>query len=147
LLSPQYGPGSQFTGPDGPKRRGRLSLPDSPLTSVVTATVTLALAVVLFLTAMPDDERVLVYRGEQVAPTDLCETVDADGDTVLGACAELGEWETYRSGWSAVPLIFAVVLAAGGAVVAYGIPKQVRERRQKELRELELLTDEDHPRL
>jgi hypothetical protein len=136
-------------GPEdrSPRRRSlrpRFSVSDTPLVAGFTAVVTLGLAVVLFLVAMPSDERVLVYRGEQVAPTDLCETVDASGDTVLGSCLELGEFETYRTGWGTWQLVAAGVLAAGGAVVAFSLPKQIREHRRQEQRDLEQLTDEDH---
>jgi hypothetical protein len=139
------GPEDYFS--DGRKRRPRFSLPDSPLLAGITAVVTLGLAAVLFLAAMPSDERVLIYRGEQVAPTELCETTDASGDTVLGACIELGVWETYRSGWGTVQLVIAGVLAAGGLLVAFDLPRMLREQRARERRELEQLTDEDHPRL
>ncbi|GAA1671859.1 hypothetical protein GCM10009830_17490 [Glycomyces endophyticus] len=147
MRNASYGPDGRFAGPGGPRRRGRLSLPDSPLVAGITAAVTLALAAVLFLAALPGEERVLYYEGEQVAPSALCETEDEAGETVLGACAELGEWETRETGWGVVQLVIAGVLAAGGAVVAFGIPKQLRERREEELRDLERLTDEDHRRL
>ncbi|MEU5870486.1 hypothetical protein AB0A73_02885 [Glycomyces sp. NPDC047369] len=126
--------------------RRRFAIPDTPLVSAITAAVTLALAVVLFLTAMPGEERVLYYDGERVSPSALCETAAPDGGTEMGACVELGEWETRETGWGVVRLVIAGVLAAGAAVVVAGIPKQVAERRREELAALERLTDEDFPR-
>ncbi|MFB9659823.1 hypothetical protein ACFQS3_08650 [Glycomyces mayteni] len=133
-------------GPEGRNGKRRFAIPDTPLVSAVTAAVTLALAVVLFLTAMPGEERVLYYEGERVSPSALCETTGPDGTAVMGACAELGEWETRETGWGVVRLVIAGVLAAGAAVVIAGIPKQVAERRREELAALERLTDEDFPR-
>lgn len=132
--------------PQGRSGRRRFAIPDTPLVSAVTAAVTLALAVVLFLTAMPGEERVLYYDGERVSPSALCETPAPDGGTEMGACAELGEWETRETGWGVVRLVIAGALAAGAAVVIAGIPKQVAERRREELAALERLTDEDFPR-
>ncbi|MCD0443324.1 hypothetical protein LO763_06750 [Glycomyces sp. A-F 0318] len=123
--------------------RRRFAIPDTPAVAVFTAAVTLALAVVLFITALPGEERVLYYEGERVSPSALCETTDADGETVLGACAELGEFETRPTGWSVTPLVIAVVLAGLAAVVVAGVPKQVRERRAEEAARLERMTDED----
>jgi hypothetical protein len=128
---------------DGPKRRARFAIPDTPAVAVVTAAVTLALAVVLFITALPGEERVLYYEGERVSPSALCETTDADGETVLGSCAELGEFETRPTGWSVTPVVVAAVLAGLAAVVLAGVPKQLRERRGEEAARLARMTDED----
>ncbi|THV28967.1 hypothetical protein [Glycomyces paridis] len=127
---------------DGPRRR-RFAIPDSPAVAVVTAAVTLALAVLLLVAAMPGEERVLVYEGQRVSPTALCETVDEEGEKVMGACVELGEFETRPTGWSVLPLAVAAVLAGLAAVVLAGVPKQLRERRSEEAARLERMTDED----
>lgn len=132
---------------EGPGDQPRRLIPDTPLVAGITAAVTLALAVVLFLAAMPSEERVLIYQGDEVSPAELCETTQADGDTVLGACAELGRWETRKSGWGVVQLVFAALLTAGAAVVIGGIPKQVRERRERRQAEVDRLAGEDFPRL
>jgi hypothetical protein len=127
----------------GPRRRTRFAIPDSPVVAVVTAVLTLALAVVLFLAAMPGEERVLYFEGEQVGPSEICETTGADGEPVLTACAEVGEFETRPTGWSVVPAVIAGVLAAAAVVVLAGVPKQLRERRAEEIARMERLTDED----
>ncbi|MDA1360455.1 hypothetical protein O1R50_12525 [Glycomyces luteolus] len=138
-------PIEQHGGPFGigPRRRTRFAIPDSPVVAVVTAVITLALAVVLFISAMPGEERVLYFEGQQVSPSEICQTTGPDGETLLTACAEVGEFETRPTGWSVVPAVIAGVLAAAAVVVLAGVPKQLRERRQEELARLERLTDED----
>ncbi|WP_205323689.1 hypothetical protein [Glycomyces sp. YM15] len=138
-------PFEQRRGPfgDGSKRRARFAIPDSPVVAVVTALITLALAVVLFLSAMPGEERVLYFEGERVGPSEICETTGPDGETVMTACIEVGEFETRPTGWSVVPAVIAGVLAAAAVVVLAGVPKQLRERRQEEVARMERLTDED----
>ncbi|GAA2277388.1 hypothetical protein GCM10009853_034480 [Glycomyces scopariae] len=134
-------------GPEGPRERGRMSLPDSPIVAGITAGITMALAVVLFITAMPGENRVLVYQGERVNAGDLCEAVGTGGETVVRACAELGTWESYPTGWSLLPLLVALVLAGAAGYVAYHIPKQVRTRKQQVQDALDNLTGEDFKRL
>ncbi|HEX2143263.1 MAG TPA: hypothetical protein VHG10_02025 [Glycomyces sp.] len=127
----------------GKGRRTRRLIPDTPAVAVVTAAVTLVLAVILFLTALPGEERVLVYEGREVSPTQTCETVNADGETVMGACVELGEYVTRSTGWSVPSVVIAVVLAALAAVVLAGVPAQVKEARRQQAIAREFATDED----
>ncbi|WP_030160159.1 hypothetical protein [Glycomyces sp. NRRL B-16210] len=126
-----------------PKRRRRFAIPDTPGVTLFAVAVALALAAVLFVAALPGEERVLYYEGQQVSPTALCETAGPGGETVKGACVELGEFETRPTGWSPVPLVFALVLVGLAAVVLSGLPKQLRERRTEEAARLERMTDED----
>lgn len=128
---------------DGPKRRARFAIPDSPVVAVVTAVITIALAVVLFLTALPGEERAFYYEGEQVSPSAICETTGADGEVELRACAEVGEYEIVATPWSVPRVVIAAVLAGMAGAVLAGVPKQLRERRQEETARLERLTDED----
>lgn len=131
---------------DGPKRRARLAIPDSPVVAVVTALITLAFAVVLFLTALPGEERVLYYEGREVSPGAVCEVTGADGETEHRACAEVGEVETRPTGWSVPSVVIAAVLAGLAGVVLAGVPKQLREHRAEEAARLARLTDEDFKR-
>lgn len=124
-------------------KKRRFAIPDTPGVAIVTAALTLALAVVLFITALPGEERVLYYEGERVNPSSLCETTNSQGETVLGVCAELGEFTTQSTGWSVVPLVIAIVLAGLAAVVVSGVPKQLQERRADEAAKLARMTDED----
>lgn len=133
----------------GPQRRDprprkrRFAIPDTPGVTVFAVAVALGLAVVLFLAALPGEERVLYYEGRRVSPTELCETADAEGGTVKNACVELGEFETRPTGWRPVPLVFALLLVGLAAAVLAGLPKQLRERRAEEAARLERMTDED----
>lgn len=130
--------------PRDPKpRRRRFAIPDTPGVTVFAVTVALALAAILFVAALPGEERVLYYEGQRVSPTALCETAGPGGEAVKGACVELGEFETRPTGWSPVPLVFALVLVGLAAVVLSGLPKQLRERRAEEVARLERMTDED----
>jgi hypothetical protein len=128
---------------DGSRRRNRFAIPDSPGVAVVTAVLTLALAVVLFITALPGEEQVLYYEGVQVSPSAICETTGPDGEAVKVACIEVAEVQTRPTGWSVVRVVIAALLAAGAVVVLAGVPKQLRERRQEETARMERLTDED----
>lgn len=138
-------PFEQRRGPfgDGSRRRTRFAIPDSPAVAIVTASITLALAVLLLFAALPGEERVLYFEGEQVRPSEICETTGPDGEPVMTACAEVGEFETRPTGWSVVPAVFAGLLAAAAVVVLAGVPKQVRERHKEETARMERLTDED----
>jgi hypothetical protein len=131
---------------DGPKRRARLAIPDSPATAVVTALITLGLAVVLFITALPGEERVFVYEGREVSPSAICETTGTDGEPVMTTCAEVAESETRSTGWVVPSLVIAAVLAALAVIVLAGVPEQVRDRRRDEQAKLARLTDEDFKR-
>lgn len=128
---------------EGPKRRARFAVPDSPAVAVVTALLTLALAVVLFITALPGEERALYYEGREVGASSVCETIGADGETEQRACAEVGEYETRPTGWSVPRVAIAAVLAGLAVVVLAGVPKQVKDRRKDEAAKLARLTDED----
>jgi hypothetical protein len=128
---------------DGSRRRNRFAIPDSPGVAVVTAVLTLALAVILFITALPGEEQVLYYEGVQVSPSAICETTGPDGEVVKVACVEVAEVETRPTDWSVVRVVIAALLAAGAVVVLAGVPKQLRERRQEETARMERLTDED----
>ncbi|MEV3935970.1 hypothetical protein AB0K52_08355 [Glycomyces sp. NPDC049804] len=128
---------------DGSRRRNRFAIPDSPGVAVVTAVLTLALAVIVFLTALPGEEQVLYYEGREVGPSAICETTGPDGEVVMTACVEVAEAETRSTGWSVVRVVIAALLAAGAIVVLAGVPKQLRERRQEETARMERLTDED----
>jgi amino acid transporter len=134
-------PFEQRKSPSGSKRR--FAIPDSPAVAVVTALITLALAVVLFITAMPDEERVLYYEGSEVGTTELCETTGADGETEQRVCVEVGEFQTRSTGWSIPSVVIAAILAALALVVLAAVPKQLREHRKEEAARLERLTDED----
>ncbi len=136
-------PFEQRKSPSGSKRRTRFAVPDSPVVAVVTALITLALAVVLFVTALPDEERVLYYEGREVGTTELCETTGAGGETEQRVCIEVGEFQTRSTGWSVPAAVIAAILAALAAVVLAGVPKQLREHRKEEAARLERLTDED----
>lgn len=111
--------------------------------AVVTAVLTLALAVIVFATALPGEEQVFYFEGEQVNPSAICEVTGPDGEVVMTACAEVAEAETRSTGWSVGRVVIAALLAAGAAVVLAGVPKQLRERRQEETARMERLTDED----
>lgn len=113
------------------------------MVAVVTALITLAFAVVLFVTALPGEERVLYFEGHEVSPAEICETTGADGATVMTACAEVGEFETRPTDWSVPSAVIAAVLAALAGVVLAGVPKQVRDHRKEEAARLARLTDED----
>lgn len=128
---------------DGPKRRARMAIPDSPVIAVVTAVITLALAVVLFITAVPGEERELFYEGREVSPSAICQTTGADGEAEQRACAEVGEYRTRPTDWKIPSVVIAAVLAAAAVVVLAGVPKQVRDRREEERKRLARLTDED----
>jgi hypothetical protein len=126
----------------GAKRKRRL-VPDTPGVAVFSALVTLALAVVLFIVALPGEERVLVYQGEEVRATALCETTGPDGEAVKGACAELGEFEERETGWVVPAAIAAGVLAVLAIVVLAGVPAQVRAARKEQETAREFMSDED----
>lgn len=128
---------------DGPKRRARFAIPDSPVIAVVTALLTLALAVVLFITALPGEERVLYFEGQEVSPAAICVTTGAEGEGEPRACAEVGEYETQPTPWSVPRVAIAAVLAGLAGVVLAGVPKQVKDRREEEQAKLARLTDED----
>lgn len=128
---------------DGPKRRARFAIPDSPAIAIFTALITLALAVVLFITALPGEERALYYEGREVSPSAICQVTGPDGETEPRACAEVGEFETRPTEWSVPRVVIAAVLAALAGVVLAGVPKQVRDRRRDEQAKLARLTDED----
>jgi hypothetical protein len=128
---------------DGPKRRARFAIPDSPAIAVFTALITLALAVVLFITALPGEERELYYEGREVSPSAICQVPGSDGETEPRACAEVGEFETRRTEWSVPRVVIAAVLAGLAGIVLAGVPKQVRDRRRDEQAKLARLTDED----
>lgn len=141
------GRGREFSEADfglgGGSRRKRRLVPDTPGVAIFTALITLALAVVLFIVALPGEERVLVYRGEEVGATAICETTGPDGETVKGACAELGEYETRPTGWTVPAAIAAGVLAALAIVVLAGVPAQVKAARKEQGTAQEYMTDED----
>lgn len=118
-------------------------IPDTPGVAVFSVVVTLALAVVLFIVALPGEERVLVYQGEEVRTSALCETTSPEGETVKAACVEVGEFETRPTGWSVPAAIAAVVLAALAIVVLAGVPAQVKAARRERETAQEFLTDED----
>lgn len=104
---------------------------NSPVLHAFVAAVTLAVAVLLFIAAMPDEERRLLYQGEIVSASDLCESTGADGETITRACSELGTWESYPSGWSVVPVLIALALAAGAGFEIYQLPKLISSRKQR----------------
>ncbi|MDN3238232.1 hypothetical protein [Glycomyces tritici] len=146
-MAKRFGRDREFAEADlglggGAKRKRRL-IPDSPGVAVFSALVTLALAVVLFIVALPGEERALVYDGEEVSSTALCETTGPDGEAVKGACAELGEFETRQTGWVVPAAVAAVVLAALAIVVLAGVPAQVRAARKEQETAREFMTDED----
>ena len=126
----------------GPRRKRRL-IPDTPGVAVFSALVTLALAVVLFIVALPGEERVLIYEGEEVGATAICETTGPDGEAVKGACAEFGEYETRPTGWIVPAAVAAGVLASLAIVVLAGVPAQVRAARKEQETAREFMTDED----
>jgi hypothetical protein len=127
----------------GPRRKARFAIPDSPAVAVVTALITLGLAAVLFITALPGEEGVLYFEGREVSPSAICEITVADGKTEPRACAEIGEFETRPTGWRMPPVVIAAVLAAMALVVLAGVPKQVKDHRKEEAAKLARLTDED----
>lgn len=118
-------------------------VPDTPGVAVFSAVVTLALAVVLFIVALPGEERVLVYEGEEVGASAICESAGPDGEVVTGACAEFGEFETRPTGWSVPAAIAAGVLAVLAIVVLAGVPAQVRAAQRERDAAQEYMTDED----
>ncbi|MFG3340389.1 hypothetical protein [Glycomyces sp. NPDC048151] len=141
------GRGREFSEADfglggGAKRKQRL-VPDTPGVAVFSALVTLALAVVLLIVALPGEERVLVYEGEEVRTSAVCESTGPDGETVTGACAEFGEFEVRETGWSVPAAIAAGVLAVLAIVVLAGVPAQVRAARKERDAAQEYMTDED----
>lgn len=111
---------------------GKRPLPaDSPVLAVISAVSALGLAVILVAASLPSEERILVYEGVEVSPAGQCETVVEDGETASVPCAEVGTYETRRSGWQVPTLVAAGVLTALAAVVLVALPRQVRERRRR----------------
>jgi hypothetical protein len=130
-------------GLGGGANRKRRLVPDTPGVAVFSALVTLALAVVLFIVALPGEERVLVYQGEEVATSALCDSTGPDGEAVKVACVEVGEFETRPTGWTVPAAVAAVVLAGLSAVVLAGVPAQVKAARKEREQAQEYMTDED----
>lgn len=118
----------------------------SPVLHAFVAAVTLAVAVLLVIAAMPDEERSLIYQGEIVSAGDLCEAPGTGGETVTRACSQLGTWETYPSGWSVVPVVIALVLAAGAAFEIYQLPKLIKGRKQRRQRTVSRMVERDYKR-
>ncbi|MEU6247687.1 hypothetical protein [Glycomyces sp. NPDC047010] len=123
--------------------RRRLSLiGDTPGVALFCSLLALAIAVLVFIPAVPGDEQVLMYRGEQVQPTEVCETTDGAG-VVKAACIEVGEFETVPTGWSVPGVIVAAVLAALALVVLARVPAQFRAHRRQQHSAQETLTESD----
>jgi hypothetical protein len=144
-----------FMGPHARERQrehGSLDEPGlviaraSPVLHAFVAAVTLAVAVLLVVAAMPDEERRLVYRGEIVSAGDLCEATGTDGETITRACSQLGAWETYPSGWSVVPVVIALVLAAGAAFEISQLPKLINGRKQQRQNTISHTVERDYKR-
>jgi hypothetical protein len=119
---------------------------NSPVLHGFVAAVTLAVAVLLFLGAMPGEERRLVYEGETVSTADLCEATGTDGETVTRACSELGTWEVDQTGWSVVPVVIALALAAGAGFEIYQLPKLISSRRQRRQNAVGRMVERDFKR-
>jgi len=118
----------------------------SPLLHGFVAAVTLAVAVLLFIAAMPSEERRLLYRGEIVSAGDLCEATGIDGETVTRACSELGTWETYPTGWSVIQVVIALLFAAGAAFEIYQLPKLIKSRKQRRQNAVSRAVERDYKR-
>lgn len=115
---------------------------DRPLLAIVGAISALALAAVLFIASMPGEERRLMYEGAEVGPTERCTTVDESGEAAPALCAEVGTYETHRTGWQVPTVVLAVVLTALAAVVLATLPRQTRERRRRRQMADEFRTDQ-----
>lgn len=119
---------------------------NSPVLHAFVAAVTLAVAVLLVIAAMPGEERRLIYQGEIVSAGDLCEATGVGGETVTRACSELGAWETYPSGWSVVPVVIALVLAAGAGFEGYQVAKLIKNRKQRRQNAVSRAVERDYKR-
>ncbi|NUQ90966.1 MAG: hypothetical protein HOQ43_21190 [Glycomyces artemisiae] len=123
--------------------RRRLSLiGDTPGVALFCSLLTLAIAVLVFIPAVPGEERVLMYKGEQVKATELCITT-VEGELVQAPCVEVGEFETVPTGWSVPGVIVAAVLAALALVVLARVPAQFRAHRKQQHSAQETLTESD----
>jgi hypothetical protein len=151
----QDGSPQTFMGPHARERQrehgsvdesGLVIARNSPVLHAFVAVVTLAVTVLLFIAAMPGEERTLVYQGEIVSAGDLCESTGADGEIITRACSELGTWETYPSGWSVVPVVIALVLAAGAGFEIYQVPKLIRSRKQRRQNTVSRMVERDYKR-
>jgi len=125
-----------------PTRRRLSLIGDTPGVAIFCALLTLALAVLIFIPALPSDDRVLVYMGEEVKPTELCKTVE-NHEVVQGLCSELGQWEVRPTGWSIPGVVVSLVLAGLAAVVLAKLPAQIRDHRRRSPKAQETMTDAD----
>ncbi|GAB4005630.1 hypothetical protein GCM10029992_54080 [Glycomyces albus] len=101
---------------------------DTPLLAVVGAISALGLAAILVFASLPSEERSLMYQGAEVSPAATCGTVDESAPVL---CAEVGTYETRRSGWQVPTLVAAGVLTALSAVVLATLPRHARDRRRR----------------
>jgi hypothetical protein len=126
--------------------RGRVTLPASPVVTGFIAAAALALAVLLFLVALPGEDKTLVYRGEEVQATDMCRSTAADGEPVDRMCLEVAETQVTETGWGIVQLVISLVLAAGAAFLIYAIPKQAKEREGRTRDRIGKMAERDYKR-
>jgi hypothetical protein len=125
--------------------RGRVTLPASPVVTGFIAAAALALAVLLFLVALPGEDKTLVYRGEEVQATDMCRST-ADGEPVDRMCLEVAEAQVTETGWGVVQLVISLVLAAGAAFLICAIPQQAKEREGRTRDRIDKMAERDYRR-
>lgn len=151
----QEGSPQDFMGPLGRERLrrdgsvdepGLVIVRNSPVLHGFVAAVTLAIAVLFFIAAMPSEERRLLYEGEIVSAGDLCEATDADGEAITRLCSELGTWETYPTGWSVAGVVVALLFAAGAGFEIYQLPKLFKSRKQRRQDQVSRVAERDFKR-